>query len=264
MAGLAGFRDRLKKALLVGAFFVAACQVHAASSCAPPGPLTQVQVANVIDGDTLALSDGRRVRLIGINAPELARDGRPAEPFARAARQRLQDLVAANGQRISLSVGQDPSDRYGRVLAHAFGGDGQSFEAVLIGAGLALHVAIAPNVALAGCLAEHEARARAGRSGLWQRLTAVPAADLRQPGFALVEVSVARVERNRGGLWLETDEDLVLHVPAKAMERFEVQALQAMVGRTVEVRGWVIERRQKRPGARWLMPLSHPSMLALQ
>ena len=57
--------------------------------CPSPGTLPLVGVAKVVDGDTLRLVDGRNVRLIGINTPELGRDARKAEPFAVAAQRRL-------------------------------------------------------------------------------------------------------------------------------------------------------------------------------
>ena len=45
------------------------------------GALQNVEVARVVDGDTVRLRDGRSVRLIGINAPELAHNGRTTEPL---------------------------------------------------------------------------------------------------------------------------------------------------------------------------------------
>jgi endonuclease YncB( thermonuclease family) len=87
----------LKKASLVGAFFVFVLPLAPAQAfCPAPGKLPSVKVRHVVDGDTLRLEDGRSVRLIGLNAPELGRKGRAAEPFAEAARRRLRELVAAN------------------------------------------------------------------------------------------------------------------------------------------------------------------------
>ena len=62
-----------------GAFFVVVAMALAvspgradAAACELPGPGETARVARVIDGDTLALADGRHVRMLGINAPELA------------------------------------------------------------------------------------------------------------------------------------------------------------------------------------------------
>ena len=62
----------LKKASLVGAFFVSVFCLPAHALCPAPGKLPQAKVQRVVDGDTLRLADGRNVRLIGLNAPELA------------------------------------------------------------------------------------------------------------------------------------------------------------------------------------------------
>lgn len=59
-----------------------------------------MQVRQVVDGDTLRLVDGRSVRLIGINTPEVGRKGRSSEPYAEAARRRLQALVNASDGRV--------------------------------------------------------------------------------------------------------------------------------------------------------------------
>src|SRR3546814_12589758 len=92
-----------------------------------------------------SLVDGRSVRLIGINTPELGRDGRKAEPFALAARRRLQALVQASDGRVGLVLGQERHDRYGRTLAHAYDAQGRNLEAVLLADGLGFMVAVAPN-----------------------------------------------------------------------------------------------------------------------
>ena len=52
------------------------------------------QVAKFVDGDTLILDPGEAIRLVGINTPEMARDGRPAEPLALEARDTLVALLA--------------------------------------------------------------------------------------------------------------------------------------------------------------------------
>ena len=90
-----GFTLLMKKASLAGAFFVSAIWLSGAQAfCPMPDGLTSVAVQRVVDGDTLRLSDGRSVRMIGLNTPELGKQGRSDEPFAVAARKRLETLVA--------------------------------------------------------------------------------------------------------------------------------------------------------------------------
>ena len=117
MANPSGFALLLKKAPLVGAFFVAAIwHFPAQAFCPLPGNPQAVAVRQVVDGDTLRLTDGRSVRMIGINAPEMGRKGRASEPYAEAAKRRLQALVKASDGRVGLVPGVESKDKYGRCL----------------------------------------------------------------------------------------------------------------------------------------------------
>jgi endonuclease YncB( thermonuclease family) len=254
----------LKKASLVGAFFVSVGCALAQAACPLPGKLPQVKVQRVVDGDTVRLVDGRTVRLIGLNSPELAHRGRAAEPFAVAARAYLSTLVAANGGRVGVQLGEQRQDRYGRTLAHLYDQDGQNLEAQMLAQGLALMVAISPNVTLVGChrLAEHEARKRS--TGLWKQLRPITPGAIRRGGFVLLEGVVQRVERNRGGVWLELGSSTVLHIAAQALQDFASLELEALRGRRIEARGWVVDRARggtpKSGQARWMLSLNHPAM----
>ncbi len=255
----------LKKASLAGAFFVSLVVVFPAQAfCPAPAGLPTVSVQRVVDGDTLKLSDGRSVRLIGLNAPELAHHGRSAEPFAELARRRLQELVSASDGRVGLQPGRETKDHYGRTLAHVYDSQGRNLEAQLLAEGLGYLVAVAPNVALVGCQQDAERSARASRLGLWRKSPVQTPEQLSAGGFALIRGQVARVERNRGGLWLELDDSLVLHIAPKWLGQFDLASLQGLAGRRIEARGWVVDRARRggvKPGqARWMLPLTHAAM----
>ena len=85
----------------------------AASAGAPAG--ATYRVARVIDGDTLDLSDGQRVRLLQIDTPELG----SGECYSRASRTALLRLAPEGG---AVTLEADPAldkvDRYGRVLRY--------------------------------------------------------------------------------------------------------------------------------------------------
>nr|WP_260856064.1 thermonuclease family protein [Pseudomonas psychrotolerans] len=226
----------------------------------------EVTVRQVVDGDTLRLVDGRSVRLIGVNAPELGKSGGTAQPFAEAARRRLQALVEASGERLRLVPGREATDHYGRTLAHLYDRQGSNLEARLIAEGLGYAVAIAPNTRLANCQAAAERQARQARLGLWKQDPTIAASAIRDGGFALVQGRLQSVERNRGGLWLQFDGELVVNVPSRFVDAFDELPLPQWIGRTLEARGWISDRsRRKEPGrARWQMTLSDPHMLGLK
>lgn len=263
-----GFCQLLKKASLVGAFFVPGIWLSAAQAeafCPAPTALVRVEVQRVVDGDTVRLKDGRSVRLIGINAPETGKKGRADEPYAVAARQRLQALVQASDGRVGLAVGRERKDHYGRTLAHLYGADGENLEAQLLAEGLGFQVGVAPNVDLVSCQQAAENTARKARLGLWRQSPVQAVTQLKRSGFAVVSGRVSKVERNRGGVWIELQGSLVLRIAPALVSQFDSALLNGLQGRTVEARGWVQDRSRrgglKSGQARWLLPLTDPGML---
>ena len=258
----------MKKASLVGAFFVPGIWLSAAQAqvfCPAPPALARVEVQRVVDGDTVRLKDGRSVRLIGLNAPETGKKGRSDEPFAVAARQRLQALVEASGGRVGLVPGRESQDRYGRTLAHLYGADGENLEAQLLAEGLGFQVGVAPNVERVACQQAAENSARQARLGLWRQSPVQRVTQLKQSGFALISGRVSKIERNRGGIWIELQGSLVLRIAPALARQFDAAWLGGLQGTTIEARGWVQDRSRrgglKNGQARWLLPLTDPGML---
>ena len=255
----------LKKASLVGAFFVSMVCLPAQAFCPSPGKLPQIKVQRVVDGDTVRLVDGRSVRLIGIDTPELARQGRAAEPFAEAARKRLLQLVNANGGGVGVKQGAQRWDRYGRTLAHLYDATGNNLEAQMLAEGLGRMVAVAPNSALVGCHREAESAARAKRVGLWAQERPLSAKAVRSGGFVLLQDRVQRVEHNRGGVWIEMGSSVVLRIAPQVLDTFEPSLLRDLQGKRIEARGWMTDRSRqgklKAGQARWMLPLTHGAML---
>lgn len=261
-----GFSSLLKKASLAGAFFVSAIWLSGAQAfCPAPAGLTSVAVQRVVDGDTLRLGDGRSVRMIGLNTPELGKQGRSDEPFAVAARKRLQALVDASGGRVSLLPGAQAKDHYGRTLAHVYSASGANLEAQILADGLGFQVAVAPNVDLVACQQAAERSARKAGLGLWRQSPVLKAEQIQRSGFAVISGRVSKVQRNRGGIWIELQDTLVLRVASNLVGQFDNARLQALKGKQIEARGWIVDR-SRRGGlqsgqSRWLLPLTDPSML---
>jgi len=256
----------MKKASLAGAFFVSAIWLSGAQAfCPTPGGLTPVAVQRVVDGDTLRLSDGRNVRMIGLNTPELGKQGRSDEPFAVAARKRLEALVAASDGRVGLVPGKESKDHYGRTLAHVYGADGANLEAQMLAEGLGFQVAVAPNVDLVACQQAAERNARQAGLGVWRQSPVLKAEQISTSGFAVLSGRVSKVQRNRGGVWIELQDSVVLRVAPNLLARFDVNSLESLKGKQIEARGWVLDRSRrgglKDGQARWMLPLTDPAML---
>ena len=105
------------------------------SACAESG-----LVVAVLDGDTIKVSlesGPRKVRLLGIDTPEPAHDGRAAEPSADRATELTRKLVEGRTVKLEADPRADDVDQYGRALRYVFLPDGRLLNAVLVEAGLA-------------------------------------------------------------------------------------------------------------------------------
>ncbi|MEW5249476.1 thermonuclease family protein [Microbulbifer discodermiae] len=210
-----------------------------------------VALREVRDGDTLILQDGRRVRLIGVNTPELARADAPAQPLAQEAK-RFSERFLGNGG-LELVFDQERYDRYGRLLAHVYNHRGESLESALLSAGLAFHIAIAPNLTLAECLSQREQRARQRALGVWAPGAWPPlhAAEVGpgDGGFVLLLGRVQKAEYNRF-LWLHLDGPVTLRLSNSG--EYGQLTPSDWQGAKIEVRGWLVDR-----GTKYLSQNSH-------
>ncbi|MFM7820840.1 MAG: thermonuclease family protein [Actinomycetota bacterium] len=127
------------------------------------------RVVKVVDGDTLVVSVQNQietVRLIGVNTPETVHPTKGVECFGPEASQFTKSTLKI-GTVVRLARDDEPRDRYQRLLVYLFLVDGRFFNELLIDKGMARTLSIEPNTAYARLLAQHEARARKNRAGLW-------------------------------------------------------------------------------------------------
>ena len=138
------------------------------------GKLYRVKVTRVIDGDTVeVLTDGKvtgleareRVRLLGIDTPEIGREGKEDEKGAKEALRYLQGLV--EGKEVYLAFDWDLRDRYGRLLAYIYLGNGECVNYRILENGLGKYLGRF-RFQFMGEFQEAENRAKRGRKGLWR------------------------------------------------------------------------------------------------
>lgn len=214
-----------------------------------------VAVSSAIDGETLALVDGREVRLLGILAPAPPPnwDGPEPWPFELRAREALSDLVL--GVPVNLRFDARKVDRYGHVLAHVFTDGERSptwVQEALVARGLA-RVAAQPDMAacLKPLLAAEE-KARRARRGIWRSLTyQVRSADdakslgYRRHSFQLVEGRVHGIGEGRSRVYInfaaDWRQDFTIVVKRKRLPILEAAGLDLMrlPGQRIRVRGWI-------------------------
>ena len=132
---------------------------------APHQPSQQARVIQVIDGDTLVLAGGARVRLLGIDAPEMEREARPAEFLAHKSKVYLAKLT--EGKEVRLEYDQLRYDHYGRLLAYIFLPDHTLVNAAMLKEGLA-HVYFHPSeVRYRETMLAAQREAMDARRGIW-------------------------------------------------------------------------------------------------
>jgi micrococcal nuclease len=130
------------------------------------GAEASARVQRVVDGDTIVLAGGERVRYIGIDTPESVKPGTPVQCFAKAASHENQQLLG--GQAVRLRFDAERRDRYGRLLAYVYRArDGLFVNAELVRRGYARTMTIPPNVAHAGEFHRLARGARQAGRGLW-------------------------------------------------------------------------------------------------
>lgn len=128
-----------------------------------PADATEAEVEYVHDGDTLFLADGRKVRLLGINTPEI---GENAECYGEEATTALRGLLP-EGTHVWVVEDVEPLDQYGRSLLFIYTDDAVNVNLALLSSGMAEVEMYSPNLLLQNEVEAAEDAARSADLGLW-------------------------------------------------------------------------------------------------
>ncbi len=192
-----------------------------------------VRVEHVIDGDTFVTDGHEKVRLLGINAPEIMHNDRPGEPLGETARRQLRKLV--EGKRVRLAFDRQRHDDYGRKLAHVYV-DGLWVNGRLVELGLAHVYTFAPNFKRTAELLALERKARDKRLGIWgvSRFRVLQADRLQHTHIGQFRVVEGRIDN--AGAWDFHLGRLHVSIPKKSRTWFATP-LDLQPGQKVLVRG---------------------------
>lgn len=223
-------------------------------------------VAYIYDGDTIKLSDGRKIRLIGINTPERGRDGKKDEPFALAATKQLQQIIKASKNQVKIVYGKDKHDRYKRLLAHIFTLKNENITATLLEKGMGFTLAIPPNIQLLGCYKKAEQHAQNLKRGIWHHsysnIINVAILNKTAHGFHQVSGTVDRIGESRTSLWLnlnsKTGTKFALRILKKELPYFNRYQPKNLLNRQVVARGWIYKIKDEQR-----MTIHHPFSLRI-
>ena len=120
-------------------------------------------VSRVIDGDTIELTTGEKVRYIGMDTPEL----RPNECYGKEATERNKKLV--ENKKVEMEKDISKTDRYGRLLRYVYLED-KMINRILVQEGYARVATYPPDVKYQKIFLEDERKAREAEKGLWGKI----------------------------------------------------------------------------------------------
>ena len=123
------------------------------------------KVKRVIDGDTLLLTNGERVRLIGVDTPETKHPQKPVQYFGKEAYLFTRRMV--EGKEVRLEYDWQRRDKYGRLLAYVYLLDGTFLNAEIIKQGYGFAYTRFPFKYLQE-FRKYEKEARENKKGLWK------------------------------------------------------------------------------------------------
>ena len=258
---------RIRKALLISVFFIACFLSPATQSqtshCTEFIATETASIRYIHDGDTLFLKDNRKLRLIGIDTPELARkrkDSYQAEQaFAREARDFARQLVSQFGNTVRLMPGVEKADHYGRQLFHIQLSDGSLLQTRLLQAGLAVAYTTPPNQKLSHCYQQDESTARRLKKKIWSdsKYQKTPVSELTSgsKGFHIIQGKVRHIGESKKAFWLNFYGNFSARISKHDMKFFHYP-LQQLLEKEITVRGWVRHYKNKAQ-----ISLRHPSAI---
>lgn len=218
----------------------------------------KVEMQRVIDGDTLKLESGEKVRLIGINTPEVENRFSEAQPGGEAAKTWLKKTLRS--PYIWLEYDAEQFDKYDRRLAHVFTESGDYINAMLLKEGFAMLTLTPPNLRYATKLIAAQQQAETQQKGVW-RMSAYQLKTLNdfQPGSSYRGwqrwlLTPRSLDEGRKYMHLVVSEHLMIHISKAQMGLFP--PLKQYLGQPLEVRGWM-----RRRGSQHHILVQHPSSM---
>jgi len=130
-----------------------------------PAPDGLVRVNQVVDGDTIEIEGGARVRYIGVNTPETVHPTKAVECFGKEASNYNKKLLEGGLVRLQRDI--TDTDKYGRLLRYIYLPDGTFVNLKLVTDGYAYADTYPPDVAHAKEFVAAQSAARAAGRGLW-------------------------------------------------------------------------------------------------
>lgn len=259
----------LKRASVLGALFICASLSSVNSDCrasiqSASGAFALDTVERVHDGDSIRLKGAGKIRLIGINTPELGRDGSPNQPYAIQARNRFWQLVNGANRKVGVLMDNQKKDRFGRTLAHLFLPDGTNISALLLREGLGWHITVTPNTRFLRRYTRAQQEARIRKLGVWKNPDIIDAAllGLEDTGFRLITGRVAQIGESRRNIWLSLPSNLAIKIDREDLKYFTSWQPRELLHKHIETSGWIYAYNDKGK-SELRMQVHHPAIIRI-
>lgn len=214
-------------------------------------------VKKVFDGDTLMLEDGRKVRLLGVNTPEIAHRNQTTQAGGEEAKRWL--TAKLQNRRVRLEMDAEATDKYGRTLAHVFTDQKEHINLKLVEQGMATVNIYPPNLLYVEQLVKAEQRAEQARLGVWQsqEYASIPAERIPlsgHSGWTRITGRIIDLHSGRKFVYLKFSDKFEARIEKKELPLFP--DLSRYQEHPVEVRGWLNKYKDG-----YSMLIRHPSAI---
>lgn len=213
------------------------------------GKLLWTKAEYAITGDTIVINN-QRVRLAGIYAPQIEKKQKwhtPGEPLAKESQTFLNKLLANNDLEVGVEFDKTRLDNRNRQLAHLFLKDGTSIQQKMLESGFAIARTTYGNLKHAKCYFQAEQKARDGGYQLWDFLAKNPdrhfplaestTLNSEDEGYRIIKGKVVKVDKSSSNYIINMD-TTGIRVQKKYWDKFDYNKLEALDGKTIEVRGY--------------------------
>jgi len=215
-------------------------------------------VAKVYDGDTITLKNGERVRLLGINTPEIESRYRQGEAGGQTAKKWLQEKLSAGDVFLELDTQQ--RDKYKRLLAHLFLANGEHLNKELVEAGLATLSIIPPNLSYVDKLKQAEFHAQKKGMGIWSMAEYQPISVEFLPkkvsGWQRFLATPKEITQTRKYVRLILNDKIDVRIAKEHLSLFP--DLKVYLAKHLEIRGWASKNKDH-----YSILVRHPSAIII-
>ncbi len=202
-------------------------------------------VKKVYDGDTIQLTDGRKIRLLAINTPEVAHARDDAQTGGEVAKKWLIKQLAQT--KVRLEFDQEKQDKYHRYLAHIFTEQGVHINLELVRLGYASLNIFPPNLKYVTTLLQAEQAAESQQRGIWAYREYRPKSSAQltkknSRGWQRIYGKVLSIKHTRKNVYLQLPDAFSIQINKSHLAYFT--KLNELKGQQIEARGWVRRYKQ--------------------